>query len=287
MTAPPTDPFGTPPSDPFPPDRSASGTTPRQPGPPGRRPNRYVVAIVLVVALGVASFLLSRPSGSTKDAASTSVTDPSGSAGQAEPGSSPSSSPSAGANGPAPATGATPASGSSSAGAGSKPVGNCRSSTLGTGATPVPVGSSANAGETLKSATYNYTVAASATPQIEVAGKLSGPLPKGSHLFTADWADPASTDSTSDHSPGNARYYPAPELRLTPDLCFRQVRYALGYPGFGGMRVRIYVLLVDAAHSKSFARKGAEQDGFTDSGLASHGATPVGYFVVQTPQTAS
>jgi hypothetical protein len=134
---------------------------------------------------------------------------------------------------------------------------------------------------TLKSASYTYTPSAN-SPQIELGGRLSDPLPPGSRLFTADWADPASTDSTADHSPGNGRFYPAPELKLSSDRCFHQARHAFGYPGFNGLTVRIYVLLVDARHSSAFARTGAAQDGFTKSGLATHGAVPVGYFVVNT-----
>jgi hypothetical protein len=179
-------------------------------------------------------------------------------------------------------TGAGPSAGpTSSAGTKSGQQGStasCKASTLQTAAAPVAL--NPQAGDSLKSATYKYT--ASTIPQVEIGGHLSRPLPSGSHLFTADWADPTSTDSTADHSRGNARYYPAPELQPSPDLCFHQARHSIGYPGFGGILVRIYVLLVDAKYAASFAKTGTDQDGFTDGDLAAHGAVPIGYFAIQT-----
>jgi hypothetical protein len=128
----------------------------------------------------------------------------------------------------------------------------------------------------------SYTYTPGFSPQIEVGGGLSGPLPAGQHLFLVGWADPASRDSTAAHHPGNGRYYPSAELRLTVDHCFSVPRGEMGYGGFTGMRVRGYLMLVDDAHHAAFERDGNAQDGYTQNDLFARHAVALGYTTVQT-----
>ncbi|SNQ47773.1 conserved hypothetical protein [Frankia canadensis] len=133
----------------------------------------------------------------------------------------------------------------------------------------------------------SYTYQASWNPALEVGGRLSTPVPVGKELVGAGWADPATTDSTPRHNPGNGRYYPGDVFTVSDELCFRGPRGIVGYPGYPGITTRIYVMLVDRGAASLLARDAERLDGFTDRDLAIRGADMIGYFDVPSAHVSS
>jgi hypothetical protein len=136
------------------------------------------------------------------------------------------------------------------------------------------------AGISISGFSYAYTPAYS--PSVELGGGLSRHLRGGEHLFVLDWSDPATTDSTPKRNPGNGRYYPSPELRLTDQNCFSYPRHEMGYGGFTGMRVRSYVVLVGDDVAGAFEREGLARDGYTLLELAQRNVVSLGFLTIQT-----
>jgi hypothetical protein len=137
------------------------------------------------------------------------------------------------------------------------------------------------AGVRLAAASYTYYPAWN--PSLAIGGQLSGRLPEGQRLVGADWADPATQDSTSAHSFGNGRFYPGGELELSDQNCFTVPPYNIGYGGYAGITTRVYIMLVDEASVKTFPGEAAQLAGFTEADLAKRGVDVLGYFVVPSP----
>jgi hypothetical protein len=156
----------------------------------------------------------------------------------------------------------------------------CPSPALPTKGTVTAEDGAARAGISISTLSYAYTPAYS--PSVELGGGLSRHLRGGEHLFVLDWSDPATTDSTPKHNPGNGRYYPSPELRLTDQNCFSYPRHEMGYGGFTGMRVRSYVVLVGDDVIATFERDGLAMDGYTPLELAQRNVVSLGYLTIQT-----
>ncbi|ONH33258.1 helix-turn-helix domain-containing protein [Pseudofrankia asymbiotica] len=125
-----------------------------------------------------------------------------------------------------------------------------------------------------------YTYYPSWHPSLAVGGRLSGPVPDGWRLVVAAWADPASTDSTAAHNPGNGRFYPGDELVPSDQNCFTVQPYSLGYGGYEGITTRVYAILVDEAKVLPFLRSAGQLSGLTEADLGRWGVRVLGYAVV-------
>ncbi|EFC80693.1 helix-turn-helix transcriptional regulator [Parafrankia sp. EUN1f] len=128
-----------------------------------------------------------------------------------------------------------------------------------------------------------YQYFASWSPSAAVGGKISGRPAGGQMLMGASWADPATTDSTAAHNPGNGLFYPGQVLELTTENCFTVQPYNLGYGGYTGITTRIYVLLVDAAAVPALPREAHDRGGLSEQDLAAHGAEILGYLTIPPP----
>jgi len=115
-------------------------------------------------------------------------------------------------------------------------------------------------------------------PALEVAGRLSAPLPDGWRLVLAAWADPTTRDSTIAHNLGNARYYPGDEVPVTDQHCFDIPPFSLGYGGYPGITTRIYPMLVAKAQTAAFLH--AAVNGLSDADLTRWEVRVLGYAVV-------
>jgi len=125
-----------------------------------------------------------------------------------------------------------------------------------------------------------FTYYAAWHPALEVAGRLSAPLPDGWRLVLAAWADPTTRDSTIAHNPGNARYYPGDEVSVTDQRCFDIPPFSLGYGGYPGITTRIYPMLVAKAQTAAFLHAAAAVNGLSDADLTRWGVRVLGYAIV-------
>jgi hypothetical protein len=181
-----------------------------------------------------------------------------------------------GGPGPPPDVGAGPA-----AGAGSEVPSGCYRLALPTAADVVAGPGAETTGIRLVAASYDYFAAWN--PSVAVGGRLSGQPAAGRRLVGAAWADPATTDSTAAHHPGNGRFYPGGPLELTDQNCFTVLPYPIGYGGYSGITTRIYVLSADAAAAAELPREAHDRDGLTEDDLAGRGVGVLGYFAVPSP----
>lgn len=181
-----------------------------------------------------------------------------------------------GGPGPPPAIGARPA-----ADAETSVPGGCYSLPLPTRVDVIDGQGTETTGIRLTAASYSYFAAWN--PSAAVGGRLSGQPAAGRRFVGAAWADPATTDSTPAHHPGNGRFYPGEVLELTDQNCFTVQPYNIGYGGYSGITTRIYVLSIDASDTLVLPREAHQRAGLTEEDLARHGVDVLGYFAVPSP----
>jgi hypothetical protein len=124
---------------------------------------------------------------------------------------------------------------------------------------------------------FAYHLQRTDPPRLEIAGELTGPLASDQALQLLEWADPGTVDSTSEHHPGNGRYYPRKAIRVV-GRCVYVPQQEIGYAGFAGIRLRYTVVLLPKRFADALIDDAYAADGLPEQDLSRYQVVELGSF---------